>query len=346
MKIYYTSYTFQSTNRITQYSFCVIIQRLVYVAFVVICLFAQIQDFRLYCLAEITGDFAAVLFGFACGRELYVGKGLSFKKTALEAKNCILAGMPLMIANLSSGLYIGSAKMIIQWRWDEIVFGKMSFAFSMFTVFLSFIMAVSVVLFPSLKRLDNEELPQLYRKIRAAISPMLFFALLLYFPMCYIIEKWLPNYADSLKYLGMLLPLMVFTAKVSLLTNNYLKIYRKEKMMLFINCVTVGVCVLGELIGAYWFNSIDLLILVLVLSCVARSIVSEIAVMRLIEQRGIKDFLTDVVMAVSFFFFVRYLSLKWALVAYGCIFVIYALIDWKNIGGLFQSVRRHFRKKQ
>ena len=341
---YYTSYTFQSTNRITRYSLFVIIQRTVYVLFVVICLLLKVQNFCFYCLAEIAGDLVATLFGFLCGRELYIGKSMSLKETAHEAKDCIFAGVPLMFANVSSGLYIGSVKMITQWRWGEIVFGKISFAFSLYTVFLSFTIAISVVLFPSLKRLKDEELPELYRKIHTAISPILFFVLLIYFPMCYILERWLPNYASSLRYLGMLLPLMVFDAKISLLTNNYLKIYRKEGVMLGINTITLAFCFLGGIISAYWINNLDLLIIVLILACVARSIVSEIVVMKLIGQKNIGNFVVEIIMALSFVFFVRYLSLRWALIAYCCVFAIYAIINRKSIIVLFQSLKRCFHR--
>ena len=37
-----------------------------------------------------------------------------------------------MLANWSAMLIVGGAKMIIQWHWDELVFGKVSFAFSVF----------------------------------------------------------------------------------------------------------------------------------------------------------------------------------------------------------------------
>lgn len=342
----YTSYTFQSTNRINKYSIGVIIQRVVYVLVIVVCLFLNVQDFYWYCIAEIAGDLAATLFGVICGREIYVGKAIPFKGAIEETKLCVVAGLPLLIANLSSGLYIGSAKMVTQWCWDELIFGKVSFAFSLFTVFLSFTMAISVVLFPSLKRLNEEELPSLYKKIRNAISPILFMVMLLYFPMCWVLEIWLPYYAESLKYLGMLLPLIVFTSKVSLLTNNYLKIYRKEGVMLVINVVTLGVCFGGCLISAFLLNNLDLLIIILVLSCAIRSIVSEAVVMKIIGQRVILDFIIEIIMALAFILFVRYLSLWWACLAYGCALVVYAIIYRKSIVALFHTVINMFKRKK
>ena len=144
-------------------------------------------------------------------------------------------------------LLIGSAKMIVQWRWDELVFGKVSFAFSVSNLFLAFVTAISVVLFPSLKRMNQEDLPAVYKKIRGAVSPLLFFAMLFYFPGCVILRAWLPRYAESLRYLGILLPIIVFASKVSLLTNNYLKAYRKENLMLKINVFSIVALSCSEL---------------------------------------------------------------------------------------------------
>ena len=53
-------------------------------------------------------------------------------------------------------------------------------------------------------------------------------------------EKWIPAYAVSLQYLAILVPIVVFSSKVNLLTNNYLKVYRKEKSMLLVNLVSVA----------------------------------------------------------------------------------------------------------
>ncbi len=52
--------------------------------------------------------------------------------------------------------------------------------------------------------------------------------LLAMLPFYYLIEHllplWLPKYEPSLKYFGMVLPIVVFTSRLTLLTNNYLNV--------------------------------------------------------------------------------------------------------------------------
>ena len=305
----YTSYTFQMTNRIKYYATIVIAQRAIYAIAVMFLLLLKVNDFRWFCVADILGDVAGCLICSTKNKGLYWGTRLKLKENVFELKQNISSGILLLISNLSSGLLTGGAKMVTQWRWDELTFGKVSFAFSLFSVFFSFVIAISVVLFPTLKRLPVDKLPQLYKKIRNGISPILFAVLFLYFPGCIVLGIWLPQYKVSLVYLGLLLPLVIYTSKISLLTNNYLKVYRKEKMMLVINLLSVGVTFVLCLFCAYILNNLDLLLCSVVLVCVCRSVVSEMIVARIIKISLIKDFTMEFILTVVFVVSARYLTL-------------------------------------
>ena len=336
----YTSYIFQSTNRINEYALVVIVQRLVYAAFIIVLLALKVNDFYLYCLADIVGDIAAIIVGTFFNKGLYFGKSLSLKEIWFETKNNISSGLLLLIANLSSGLLLGSAKMITQWRWGGLVFGKVSFAFSLFGAFLSFAVAIGVVLFPALKRTKAEELPNFYKKIRNMISFLLFFVIIAYFPLNYILRLWLPNYKESLIYLGIVLPLAIFTVKVMLLTNNYLKVYRKEKAMLLINVVTLAVCFITCWLSAYIFDNLDLLIYSLLVVCMFRSIVSEIVVMRIIQKSAWLDFIVEIIMTVVFVIAARYFSLWIGCLIYALAIAIYCIIYHKNLTAMIKGLKR------
>ena len=203
----YNSYIFQITNRIERYAAVTIVQRGFFGLISVALLLGKVDYFVWYCVADIAGD----LLGFALGvlfnrAQVYFGRGIPRREFMEETKANLSAGILLMLANWSSVLLIGSARMITEWRWGELVFGKVSFAFSLTNVFLTFVTAVSVVLFPSLKRLDREKLPEMYGNIRKAISLFMCFALVMFFPGSYIVEKWIPAYAVSLQYLSSFLP--------------------------------------------------------------------------------------------------------------------------------------------
>lgn len=340
----YTSYAFQITNRITKYAVLVIAQRAAYAAFVVILLLCRVNDFYWYCIADLFGDVFGIALGAIFNRGMYFGKALPVTECFKEVWLNVSAGIMLMVANFSSSLIVGGAKMLVQWRWDELVFGQVSFSFSVSNIFLTFVTAISVVLFPSLKRMDEDELPSIYTKIRNAISPLLFFAIIAYFPGCWILNIWLPNYADSLVYLGILLPIIIFSSKVSLLTNNYLKAYRKEKLMLVINVAAVAIGMAVFAIGAYVLNNLEFMLYALVAVIMLRSVASEIAVTKIIKKNIIKDFVIELMMTIAFIVAVRYLSLWWACLAYACTLAVYSIIYRRSIAVFFNTFLNMFKR--
>ena len=342
----YNYNVFQITERMNLYARYTIVQRIVYCIVIVILLLCRINNFVWFCFAEIFGELTAALLSIRHNRGLFFGRGISFKENLKEIKLDVSGGFFLLIANLAGNFLIGGARMVIQWRWDALVFGKLSFSFSLTNIFLTFVTAISTVLFPSLKRMKEEELPNVYGKIRNALSPLFFIAMIAYFPLCAVLEIWLPQYSVSLPYLGILLPLTIFSSKVSLLTNNYLKAYRKEKIMLVVNLISVAIGMALFCICAYVLDSLELLLYCVVLIIMLRSIVSECVVMKLIGKTYIKDFILELIMTVSFMLIVQFLSRWIGCVVYEVIVLIYLAINYKNIIMIINMIKNIICEKR
>lgn len=296
----YISFMFQITNRIKEYAKYLIVYRVTYC--VLILLFLVVDGkYYWFCLVYIVADVIAVLyFGIKYCKELFIGKLIEFKRIFPELKNTISVGIWLMLSSYAANLVVGSGKMIIQWYWDALKFGKISLAFSLSNFVLQFVTAVSVVLFPSLKRMDENRLPAMYLQIRNVLSPLFFVILMLYYPGCILLQLWLPKYASSATYLGILMPIMIYTSKVSLLTNNYLKAYRKERQLLLINVSIVAGSFVVFIANAYIVRNIEIMLILIVVAIMLRSIISEIVVMKLIKQNFIKDFIVEFIMTSIF----------------------------------------------
>ena len=320
----YSSYMFQITNRINKYVILIIAQRLLYGIIVVILLALRVNNFYWYCIADLCGDLTGIIIGAIFNRGLFFGSIIPLKETFKELKLNIFSGIILMMANWSAMLMIGSAKMIIQWHWDELMFGQVSFSFSVSNIFLVFVTAISVVLFPSLQRIDPEKLPSMYKNIRDILSPLLFFLMIFYFIGCWILNMWLPKYSDSLVYLGVLLPIIIFSSKVNLLTNNYLKVYRKEKLMLLANFVSIAIGITLFVLCAYVFNNLMALLACVVFVIMLNSVLSEIFVLKTIHIKIIKEFIFEAVMTVGFILCASLLSLWIGLAVYAGLYLIYS----------------------
>lgn len=336
----YTSYTFQITNRINRYATLTVIDRVIYAIIVFILLFLKVDSFLWYCVADLVSDLIATIIAAFFNRGLYFGKIIAIKDALIELKENISAGILLMTANFTNNLVIGSAKMIVQWHWSVLIFGQLAFSFSVSNVFLTFITAISIVLFPSLKRMDKDRLPALYVNCRNIISPILNIALLAFFPGCYILKIWLPQYADSLVYLGILLPMVVYLSKVSLLTNNYLKAYRKEKELFLINVISLAVGLGLFLLNAYVLNNLYILLYAIVLVIAAKTIISEIVVMKIIHINLYKDFIVEVGLSIVFIICAQNFGLLQGGLVYLGTLIVYLVYCRKKIMTIFSKIRK------
>ena len=282
----FQSYLFQITNRIGKYAIIVIAQRLAYGVVVVLLLLFKVNNYIWYCIADLIGDTIGFIIGFIFNFDLFRHKSLKIKEAFKEAGDNIRFGIMLMLSNWTSVLIIGIAKIFVQIEWNQITFGKVAFSFSVASLFLAFVTAASIALFPSLKRMKEEELPDFYVNLRSKLSPFLYCCLILYFPGVIILRLWLPVYSQSLTYLSFILPIIIFSSRIGLLTNNYFKAYRKEKTMMFIN---IGTAVTGAgifAITAFVFKNIKMTLLSVVLVLMMQSFASELFISKYINRKG------------------------------------------------------------
>ncbi len=340
----YTSYSFQITNRINRYATIIVAQRVFYGAGIMLMLFLHVKEFYWFCVVDLCADVFGILLGSCFNKGLYFGKLIEIREIFKETKTNVAAGILLLIANWASHFMTGSAKMIVQWRWSQLVFGKVSFAFSVSNLFLNFVAAISVVLFPSLKRMKREDLPNVYKSIRGIISPVLFYVMILYFPGCWVLNKWLPKYTESLKYLGILLPIIIFSSKVSLLTNNYLKAYREEHKMLLINLASMAGGLVLYLFCGYVLNDLTALLVSIVVVIMARSIASEIVVMKIIGVRFQKEFIIEAVITVLFMLIAGSLDLIWGTAAYLAVLIIYSMVNKDDIVRIVKQIKSKVKR--
>jgi O-antigen/teichoic acid export membrane protein len=330
----YNSYSFQITNRINDYALLILAQRVSYGLIAAILLLLHVDNYIYLCLADITGDAIGMIVAAKYNKGMYFGKSIPLLEAIKEWKINVRSGVVLMVANWSALLITGSAKMIIQWHWDTLVFGKISFSFSISNLFLMFVSAISVVLFPSLKRMDPDQLPDLYKKIRAALTPLLFTAMIFYYPGCVILEKFLPQYSASLEYLGILLPIIIYTSKISLLTNNYLKAYRKEKSMLIVNVFSLILALALFTFSAYCLNNLKAVLVSIVITEMMYSMLSETAVTKVINFSLKKEFIVETIMTFIFICSTQLLPFFIAFLVYTTTTLIYVFSQKNKIAAL------------
>lgn len=240
----FSSFILQITNRIKEYAKLILFERLTFVCFVALYLVCGFRSYIGLFYIDLFGKILAMFFGVYLIKGILIFNFDKFTDVVVEIYENISVGSKLLLANIASLLILGIIRFGISQYWDVVTFGKISLALSIANFLMVFINAVSVVLFPALKRIADNELKIVYQKIDMVLTIILLGLLVIYYPLKYILNWWLPQYADSLMYVSILFPICFFESKVVLLINTYLKALRQEALLLKVNLVTVGLSAL------------------------------------------------------------------------------------------------------
>lgn len=329
----YLGYVFQASNETKLFSISVIIDKAIFLIILLIFLVVRVDNFKVYVYLYLFSKAASLLYCIYKGKEIVFCKCLPFMKTLVEILGNIKIGINLMLANIASTLIIGSARFIIDGKWGIEMFGQFSLSISMINFVLLFLGQVSMVLFPMLRQVDEKNQFKFYLFIRDALSLFLPLAFVAYIPLRFVLGIWLPQYDASLLYLGILLPICTFNGKMNLLCITYLKVFRKEKILLYINLISMVVSCVFAWFGAYVLNSILAVAILLVISIALRSFVSEMYVATMMKFNIIKDIILETLMVCVFmatsYFLKNHLWYAFGLTLLA--YVIFVLLNYKKL---------------
>ena len=324
-------YLLQAVGRIREYSGNLLLERIIYTFLVLFFLAAGLTDFVWLILADLIGKFVSLVSILATCKEITLAPISSWEKAMKEGWINISCGIKLLAANGASLFIVGIVRYAVQIHWDVVAFAKVSFALSISNLFMVFIRAISIVLLPQLKRMTIDRLPKIYSGIRSFLMIALFAMLIAYYPISSILSTWLPQYEESLRYMGLLFPICIFESKNSLLIETYMKTYRQEKTLLIINCLTVGMSLLLTGVTVFVFSNLTLAMLSVVILLWFRCVMSELAIEKLIEQK-LKFCIIKETILVAIFIICSWLITGWLGTAlYLIAYALYVSLEKKNI---------------
>ncbi|WP_289762119.1 hypothetical protein [Lactobacillus intestinalis] len=296
----YLGYIFQAVNKTNIYSKSIIIQRIIFFGFQICLLFLSITYAFIYIPFYILGVLGALVYLRVKINPQFRSSTLNWSIGINDGVTSMKIGISLMIANVCSMLVLGIGRQIIDMRWGLIAFGKVSFSLTLMNFALTFIMQIGLVLFPALRRLKQEDLKNTYRKFNIRIFYILPLMYLAYIPVQYVLKLWLPQYAESINYLAIVLPICYFDSKMDLIGSTFFKVLNKQVTLLRVNLITIVLSGILCGITAYVFNDMNALIISLVIAIAFRSILADYVLSHFIGIRITMLDILDVLMAILF----------------------------------------------
>ena len=332
-------YIFQATSRIKEYARITMFDRIVYITLIILFLILGVRDYKLMVIADLIGKFVSLVYSMISCKEIVFNKISYFYCTIKETITNISVGIKLMFANIASMLIIGIVRFGIERTWDLSTFGKVSLTLSISNMMMIFINAVGIIMFPILRRTNQEKLPGIYSIMRDLLMVLSLGALVLYYPLKTVIAAWLPQYAESLLYMSLLFPMFIYEGKMSLLINTYLKTLRREKVMLQINIITMLSSLVLTYIATNIFRNLDIAILNIVILLAFRSVLAELYLSRELKIDMKKDMLLELSLTMVFILSGWFVDSWMTVLIYGMTYLIYLAIKRKDITGTIHNIK-------
>lgn len=176
------------------------------------------------------------------------GDRTSFKQVLPNILTFFRIGIPVTISYQIASLILNLDNQFISFFFNTRTFGIYSFAYSLISLTTTVVTAISTVLFPYLNRIDVKDAIKQYSTNVGYILILIYFALLVYYPVHVFVYWFLPEYVPSLVYFRLLLPGVGISSCISLIIFNYYKILNESKRYLLFGIMILACAVIANYI--------------------------------------------------------------------------------------------------
>ncbi len=239
---------------------------------VIKCSLNIISVFALFVIYHVVGDvitssiYIAVVLAINYGllfwyvftyRELTFGEKKRFAEIQDDLRSFFKIGIPLLFSNLVARLIFLVDQQFVNIGFDNITYSSYAFAYNMISLISIATSAVSTVLYPTLRTIDEKTITTNYSKLNSYLLIFVSFCLLSYFPLVLIVKFFLPQYSSSLSTFVIILPGVLISSSVSVIKHNCYKTLGKIGNYFWKSLIVLTVAVCANFIAYFAFGTTE-----------------------------------------------------------------------------------------
>lgn len=208
--------------------------------------------FLIYCFCDYEVAYQIYIFGvlaieiilagwyFFSYKDINLGK-VDKKKINEECtyRNILLLGFPLLLSNMAGTIFLNLDRQFVSVLFEREQYAVYAFAYNMLTLVTTMTSAVSLVLFPSMRRKGNIDVKASIEKFSEMFGMVVCFCLMIYFPLYYFVNAFLPKYTLSMEIFRIVLPGIALSTTVSVIFINFYKLENKVKIYFALTMVSM-----------------------------------------------------------------------------------------------------------
>jgi O-antigen/teichoic acid export membrane protein len=332
--------TFLACGHTELYNICNLMQKAIFAGIAIVLIFQGLIGFRMFVIAEAAIMVCVNIFLCIKARKLLTFPKASMQEGFSELKEKCSHGIFITISAIMISLVPTFGRMLVQFNMSIGEYGIYSFAQSMVNIVFVFVTAFGAILFPIVKRIDEDKQPEYYRILHLLLKTIIYLFLWCYPAIYFLIRIYLPAYFPATQYLPLLLATCIPMSKIHILIVPFCKSWRKEKKLMRANLICLAAMV-AVTSGVYQiFGTINSIALGSLLTLTAWRLFLEYYCFLKVPGYQKSAWAEELAVLLAFIAFYQFLPLQHAFFAYSLLVVIYLVVKKKQVFDAFVAFKK------
>ncbi len=278
-------------------------------------------------------------------------KDISFKSNIKPFSNrrnyieVIKSGIPMMVAYLCSSLILSLDRQFVNLLFEIKTYAVYSFAYSMLSLVTSALSAISSVMYPNLKRTDSETLSKRYSSLVMSLMIGSFGCLVVYFPLVWFVNWYLPAYSGSLVIFRIVLPGIVVSSIVTIVMQNYYIALERSFDFFKKTIIVLALSFIANIIAYLFFRTTYAISIASVIVTLFWYLIDERYFVDCFNIKWVKNFAYLLVMMLGFYLVTEFADWYIGIFIYILYYLVITVCFWrKNINQIIISLKERKSK--
>lgn len=301
----YYQFISQAVQRFSEYSFKNLVVsglKLLFVAALLVLRYSNIAsvDYRFYIIGLNVIDGLVLVWYIATYRSITFGKGEKLGPCLRDIGGIFRLGIMLTVAYQVSHLVLALDRQFVSMFYSTEEYALYSFAYNIITLISTMISSLAIVLLPALRRIDPAEAGSHFSGFLRTVAMLVGGCVLCYFPLTVFIRWFLPEYAESVKYLRLVLPALMYHSGISVVMFTFCKALDENKAFFRISLLTLLVGVLTNTLAQLLFATPEAISIASLITMALWYLIAGIRVGRRVQAKMGKELVYLTVLSAAF----------------------------------------------
>ena len=303
-------------------------------------------SFKVY-VAILLSIYASMVVWFLIRfRNITFGKGSPFKEAWPYIKKCLSLGFPLLVANLCSGLILSFDSQFVNIYFDTDIYAVYAFAYSILSMVTTMISAVTIVIYPRLKKTEKDKLTNIYPQLVSLLVVFISGCLIMFYPLVPVVNLILSQYSGSLIIFRIILPGLMLSSIVGVIIQNYYKALGKPGLFFIFSAITLAISIGLNFAAYYIFKTTEAISWASIITLIIYYFLTLIPLIVKMKVKWIKNTIYVGLMIATFYLCMLIDELWISFLVYFLVYIVCTLVlQWNTVKKVIINMKMKVSKK-